>query len=165
MTTAEKALANTKRVVQAGCLNEIAVQTAVPLLVPRQYFSSEAWTKSFIVALPSLRAISNRIVARKAWQANELCSLMLSEIKTPYLGVKTTRLAIRWLYELIPTLSINMDSYEIPIDRLVYRVSCRLNLIDPNVDKYFGQDSDADVKIQALANAKIPPLNPGNVAR
>lgn len=156
MTTAEKALANTKLVAQAGCLKGIADQKAVPVLIPRQYFSAEAWTKSFVVALPRLLAISNRIVNRKTWMANELYSLMISEIRAPYLGVKTSRLAIRWLYELMPNLNINMDSYEIPIDRLVYRVSCRLGLIDPNHDKYSGQGSDADIKIQTLVRDLLP---------
>jgi len=156
MTTAEKALANTKLVVQAGCLKGITDPNVVPLLIPRQYFSAEEWTKSFITALPSLRSISNRIVAQKTWRADELCSLMLHKIRAPYLGVKTTRLAIRWLYELMPTLNINMDSYEIPIDRLVYRVSCRLGLIDPNYDKYAGQGSDADVKIQSVVRGLLP---------
>jgi hypothetical protein len=156
MTTAEKALANTKTVVQAGCLKRRVNTATFPVLIPRQYMTPEKWTKSFILALPCLKAISSRIVAQKAWKADELCSLMLHEIKTPYLGVKTTRLAIRWLYELLPALDIDMDSYEIPIDRLVYRVSCRLGLIDPNVDKYSGQGSDADVKIQTLVKHLLP---------
>jgi hypothetical protein len=129
---------------------------AFPVLIPRQYFTPKEWTKSFVRALPSLQVISSRIVVQKEWKADELCSLMLHEIKTPYLGVKTTRLAIRWLYELMPVLDIDMNSYEIPIDRLVYRVSCRLGLIDPNVDKYSGQGSDADIKIQALVKSLLP---------
>ena len=156
MTTAEKALANTKLVAQAGCIKGIADPKVVPLLIPRQYFSAGEWTESFIAALPSLRAISNRIVAKRTWRADELCNLMLHEIRAPYLGVKTTRLSIRWLYELMPALNINMDSYEIPIDRLVYRVSCRLGLIDPSYDKYTGQGSETDIKIQTLVKGLLP---------
>lgn len=156
MTTAEKALANTKTVFQEECLKGIVTEATFPVLIPPQYFTPEEWTKSFILALPRLQAISSRIVAKKTWKANELCDLMLNEIKAPYLGVKTTRLAIRWLYELLPVLNIDMASYEIPIDRLVYRVSCRLGLIDPNSDKYSGQGSDADVKIQTLVQWLLP---------
>ena len=156
MTTAEKALANTKMVVQAGCLKGAVRLKTLPVLIPRQYLSPEAWTESFVSALPNLQTIALRIVAQKNWRAFKLCDLMLCEIKTPYLGIKTTRLAIRWLYELLPFLSIDMESYEIPIDRLVYRVSCRLGLLDPNTDKYSGQGSNADVKLQTLVKRLLP---------
>lgn len=51
------------------------------------------------------------------------------------MGVKTTRLAIRWLHELIPELKIDMSDSEVPVDRNLYRVAARLGLIDPNPDK------------------------------
>lgn len=156
MTTAEKALANTETAVQVGCLKGPVKREALPILIPRQYVTPEAWTESFVEALPFLQATARRIAARKTWTAKELCNLMLREIKTPYLGIKTTRLAIRWLYELLPFLDIDMESYEIPIDRLVYRVSCRLGLLDPNVDKYSGEGSEGDVKLQALIKRLLP---------
>lgn len=156
MTTAENALENTKMVVQAGCLNESIKLKTLPVLIPRQYLSAEDWTKSFVSALPNLQTIALRVVSQRNWKAFELCDLMLREIKTPYLGIKTIRLAIRWLYELLPFLSIDMESYEIPIDRLVYRVSCRLGLLDPNTDKYSGQGSDADIKLQTLVKRLLP---------
>jgi hypothetical protein len=149
-------LENTKTVVQAGCLKDTIDAYRLPQLIPRQYFTPEGWAELFLQALPKLRAITKRIVARKSWKANELSNLMLSEIKAPYLGVKTVRLAIRWLHELLPNFNIDMNSYEIPIDRLVYRVSCRLGLLDPNVDNYWGQGSDADVKLQSLVRQLLP---------
>jgi hypothetical protein len=156
MTTAENALENTKTVVLAGCLRGAVELDALPVLIPIQYFSAESWTESFVHALPYLQALARRIISQKNWNACELCDLMLREMKTPYLGVKTTRLAIRWLYELLPCLNIDMMSYDIPIDRLVYRVSCRLGLLNPNSDKYTGQGSEADVKLQRIVRNLLP---------
>lgn len=156
MTTAEKALENTKMAVEANCLKKAIEPDKLPLLIPRQYFTAEGWTESFIMALPNLHRIARRIVAQKSWNANDLFDLMLHEIRARYLGVKTTRLAVRWLHELVASLDINMATYEIPIDRLVYRVSCRLGLINPNTDKYSGRRSIADVKIQTLVKRLLP---------
>jgi hypothetical protein len=156
MTTAEKALENTKTAVEVSCLKKVVGEDELPLLIPRQYFTAEKWTESFVRALPNLHAIARRIVAQKSWKANELFDLLLNEVRTHYLGVKTTRLAVRWLHELVPDLEIDMSTYEIPIDRLVYRVSCRLGLIDPNIEKYSGRGSVADVKIQALVKRLLP---------
>jgi hypothetical protein len=150
MTTADKALLNTKAAVEVGCLKRVIDLDKLPLLIPRQYSTREEWTESFIKALPNLHAIARRIVAQKRWNAVELFDLMLQQIRAHYLGVKTTRLAVRWLHELVHSLNIDMTTYEIPIDRLVYRVSCRLGLLDPNTEKYSGQGSVADVKIQTL---------------
>jgi len=156
MTTAEKALENTKMAVEANCLKKAIEPNKLPLLIPRQYFTAEGWTESFIVALPNLHTIARRIVTQKSWNANDLFDLMLHKIRARYLGVKTTRLAVRWLHELVSSLDINMTTYEIPIDRLVYRVACRLGLIDPNTDKYSGRRSIADVKIQTLVKRLLP---------
>jgi hypothetical protein len=156
MTTAEKALENTKTAVEAGCLKKAVGQNELPSLIPRQYFAAEEWTESFVRALPNLHLMARRIAAQKSWRAYELFDLMLDEIRAPYLGVKTTRLAVRWLHELVPNLEIDMTTYEIPIDRLVYRVSCRLGLLDPNIEKYSARGSVADVKIQALVKRLLP---------
>jgi hypothetical protein len=156
MTTADKALLNTQTSVEAGCLKRVIELSELPLLIPRQYFSQENWNESFVKALPNLHAIARRIVAQKKWTANELFDLMLKEIRAQHLGVKTTRLAVRWLHELVPSLDIDMATYEIPIDRLVYRVACRLGLIHPNTEKYSGRGSLADVKIQALVRKLLP---------
>jgi len=156
MTTAEKALENTKTVVLAGCLKGSVELDTLPVLIPRQYFSPESWTESFVIALPYMQALAQRIVSEQNWSARELCDLMLGEMKTPYLGVKTTRLAVRWLHELLPCLNIDMESYDIPIDRLVYRVSCRLGLLDPRKETYTGQGSEADIKLQSLVRALLP---------
>jgi hypothetical protein len=76
--------------------------------------------------------------------------------KVPYLGIKTSRLAVRWLYELIPELNIDISDYKIPIDKLVYRVASRLGIIDPTTENYSGDGSPADLKIQAFAKQAFP---------
>jgi hypothetical protein len=82
---------------------------------------------------------------------------MLSrDYKVPYLGLKTSRLAVRWLHELVPELDIDLSDFTIPVDVLVYRVASRLGIIDPNVDTYTGADSTADRKIQSFAKTLFP---------
>ena len=76
--------------------------------------------------------------------------------KVPYLGIKTSRLAVRWLHEMVSDLKIDMSDFKVPIDVLVYRVASRLGLIDPYVDKYYGEDSPADLKIQSFAKMLFP---------
>jgi hypothetical protein len=49
-----------------------------------------------------------------------------------------------------------MTTYKIPIDSLVYRVGCRLGILDPNVDKYWGENSPADMKIQTFVSKVLP---------
>jgi len=76
--------------------------------------------------------------------------------KVPYLGIKTSRLAVRWLHELVSDLKINMSDFKVPVDILVYRVASKLGIIDPHVDKYYGEDSPADLKIQSFAKMLFP---------
>ena len=52
-----------------------------------------------------------------------------------------------------------MATYSIPVDALVYRVLCRLGIVNPNIDKYLGENSPADLKIQTVA-VKIFPGKP-----
>jgi len=156
-TTAEKALENTKQVFKAGVLKKQLERSEIPLLVPRRRMTAEKWTNLFHSATSRLRRLAAKIGERKEWDAEELLSCMSSTYyKVPYLGVKTSRLAVRWLHELVSDLKIDMSSFEIPIDILVYRVASRLGLIDPHNDKYYGKGSPADLKIQSFAKVLFP---------
>lgn len=155
-TTAEKALENTITVVRHGALKSPLKREEIPLLIARQNMTSEKWTDLFISSLPKLHELARGIVRQQRWNAEGLLELVMNEIKVPYLGVKTSRLAVRWLHELVPNLEIDMTTYKIPIDSLVYRVASRLGIIDPNVDKYYGEDSPADQKIQSFARQVFP---------
>ena len=156
-TTAENALENTKRVFKAGVLNKKLKRNKIPLLIPRRRMTAESWTDLFHTAIPNLYRLVTRIGEKKEWNAQELLRLMRSSnYKVPYLGTKTSRLAVRWLHELVPDLKIDMSDFKVPIDVLVYRVACRLGLIDPYVDKYYGEGSPADLKIQSFAKMLFP---------
>jgi len=129
----------------------------IPPLIPRRFLTSEEWTNHFHNAIPKLYRLAEKITQKEEWRAEELLNLMQSDdYKVPYLGIKTSRLAVRWLHELVSDLKIDMADFEIPIDVLVYRVASRLGMIDPHIDKYFGKGSPADLKIQAFAMALFP---------
>ena len=156
-TTAEKALENTKRVFKAGVLKKQPKRNEIPLLIPRQRMTAERWADLFYAAVPKLHRLAIRIGEKREWSAEGLLSLMRSAgCKVPYLGVKTSRLAVRWLHELVSDLKIGMSDFKVPIDVLVYRVASRLGLIDPYVDKYYGEGSPADLKIQSFAKMLFP---------
>ena len=156
-TTADKALENTRRVFEAGVLKRQLDRSEIPSLIPRQRMTAEKWTNLFYVAIPRLYRLATEIGRKRTWTAQELLRLMhSSRFKVPYLGVKTSRLAVRWLYELVPNLKIDMQDFKVPVDRLVYRVACRLGIINPRVDKYYGEGSPADLKIQTLAKTLFP---------
>ena len=155
-TTAEKALENTIAVVECGALKRTIMRDEAPLLIPRQNVTAENWTDLFCVSLPKLHELAMRIVVKKEWDAEGLLDLMRNELRVPYLGTKTARLAVRWLHELVSGIKIDMSTYKIPIDSLVYRVSCRLGIIDPNSDRYSGEGSPADIKIQAFVTRVLP---------
>lgn len=156
-TTAEKALENTKRVFRAGVLRKQLNRNEVPALISRQRMNPKRWADIFHQAIPRLYRLARQIDDKNIWTAQELLGLMRTpSFKVPYLGVKTSRLAVRWLYELAPSLKIDMSDFKVPVDRLVYRVACRLGILNPEVDKYYGDGSPADLNIQALAKALFP---------
>ena len=158
-TTAENALENAVGVIRKGALKKLLTTSNVPSLIPRQNVTAEQWADLFCSSLPKLRALSTQIVTQKDWDAAELLESMRNEFRVPYLGTKTARLAVRWLHELVPGIKIGMSTYKIPIDSLVYRVWSRLGIIDPNIDKYSGENSPADLKIQAFV-AIVSPEKP-----
>jgi hypothetical protein len=158
-TTAENALENTIAVVSCGALRKLVTRNEIPLLVPRQNVTTEKWTELFCFSLSKLNLLSEKIVAQKEWDALELLGAMRNEFRVPYLGTKTARLAVRWLHELVSGIRIDMLTYKIPIDSLVYRIWSRLGIIDPHVDKYSGENSPADVKVQAFVS-RVSPQKP-----
>ena len=156
-TNAKNALINTQTVIEHGVLSKELIDfDELPLLIPRQYKSAEEWTKLFCSALPKLHELSKRITEKQIWDVENLFVLILNECRVPYLGDKTSRLAVRWIHELISGLNIDMRAYEIPIDSLVYRVASRLGIIDPYQDKYYGNGSPADQRIQIFVQKLFP---------
>jgi hypothetical protein len=156
-TTAETAFKNTQTVIGCGALKRTVSRKNIPLLIPKQQKTAEDWTQLFCDALPKMHALAKKIVQKKEWKADDLLSTFSDkEWRVPYLADKTSRLAVRWLHEQVPAITIDMRTYKIPIDKLVYRVSSRLGIIDPHNDPYFGNDSPADVKIQSFVKTVFP---------
>lgn len=156
-TRAEHALDNTKRMSKAGALRRVIERDEVPLLIPRQRMTPENWTDLFFTSQRRLRQLAKRIEAKQRWSASTLLACMRSrDYKVPNLGLKTSRLAVRWLHELIPELDIDVSDFKIPIDARAYRVASRLGIIDPKVDTYAGAGNPADRKIQAFASTLFP---------
>jgi len=155
-TTAEKALENTKKAVSAGALKRKNIsKEELPYIIPRQDVTAEEWADLFRFSLPKLHELAEKIIVQKNWDAQEPLNL-IHDFHIPYFGVKTSRLAVRWLYELIPTLKIDMRNFKIPVDSLIYRVLCRLGILNPYTDTYDGNNSQADIKIQTLAKTLFP---------
>ena len=159
LTPAEIALENTKAIYKAGiAMRESVSPREVPALKAPQFKQPEKWRLAFVAAFPKLRALALTIVDRREWTAAEL----LSEIKQAQIqgmGEKTRRLALRWIHDLIPEVSIDMSSASVPVDRLLYRVAARLGVLDPESQSYTGAGSPADVAVQAFAR-RISPENP-----
>lgn len=156
-TKAELAFRNTQTVIACGALKTAVSRENLPLLISKRQMNAEKWTQLFCDAQPRLHALSRKILEKKVWKADDLLYLFSDkQWKVPYLGDKTLRLAVRWLHEQIPAITIDMRSYKIPIDSLVYRVACRLGIIDPYQDVYFGNDSPADIKIQNFVKELFP---------
>ena len=159
-TTAENALENTIRIFDAGLIRaEPAEIGEVPSLIPVGDDSTEKWTEKFYFSHGALIEVSKVILQRQEWDAEKLTKYIQ---KVPYLGPKTSRLAVRWLDEIVEELNIDMTNYHVPIDRNIYRVTSRLGIIDPQKDKYWIGYSGgrADELIQQFARTAFP-NNPG----
>lgn len=156
-TSAETAFKNTQTVIGCGALKKTVSRKDIPLLIPKQQKTAEDWTQLFCDALPKMHTLADMILEKKEWKADDLLGIFSDKKwRVPYLADKTSRLAVRWLHEQVPAITIDMRTYKIPIDKLVFRVSSRLGIINPYEDKYFGNDSPADVKIQAFVKKVFP---------
>jgi hypothetical protein len=157
---AEGALENTITVFSSGLLRRKHIEpNDVPSLeVPpfkkdrsNQNITPSKWARRFRTAYVDLVQKAETISTRKTWSANELLHFLLAKPKPLDLGIKTARLAVRWLHELVPELTIDMSDSGVPVDRNLYRVAARLGIIDPVADKYFGEGSPADNRVQRFA--------------
>jgi hypothetical protein len=156
-TLAERALENTRLVLNAGVLDREHVSLhEVPQLKTRQRVGVDRWRELFWQSLTALRELSGRISARTSWKAGDLL-LEITGARIPYFGPKTARLAVRWLAEMVPEINVDMADSQVPVDSLVYRVAARLGLLDPERDKYAGPGSPGHRRIQEIAQQLFPP--------
>ena len=126
----------------------------IPPLGGTSFASGEVWRDLFQRAFPKVHQIGNALLERNKWNVFDLERLIQV---IPHMGSQNSRMAIRWINELIPgTVEIDFSAAPITIGGSLYRVAARLGIVDPHVDYYQGRDSMADTKIQAFAIMAFP---------
>jgi len=155
-TRAERALENTRRLVDVGILDADSIPLEdVPILHTRQRMKPDKWRELLWRSLPGLKQLARRITSFGRWKASDLRK-EITIAKIPWFGPKTARLAVRWIAELVGEISVGMADSEVPVDSLIYRVAARLALLDPNSDKYWGPGSPGHQKVQQIARQLFP---------
>ena len=73
------------------------------------------------------------------------------------MGHQNSRMAIRWINELIPdVVEVDFSGTPISIDEGLYRVASRLGIVDPHFDCYQDRNSMGEIKIQSFAKTAYP---------
>ncbi len=149
----EKALENTQKVFRLLHQSNLSLEQ-IPPLEGTPFFTGENWRELFHRAIPKLQQVANQLIEKKQWNAPDLERLIQI---IPHMGDRNSRLAIRWIYELIPE-EVDIDASTIPIsiDESLYRVGARLGVVDPHFDTVQGKNSIGDLKIQAFARMAFP---------
>jgi len=146
-------LENTQKVFQ------LIVQPNLPLdLMPpiegTSFASGEVWGDLLQRALPKVHQIGNAVLERKKWRAVDLERLIRV---IPHMGHQNSRMAIRWITELIPDLvEVDLSDTPVAVGEGLYRVAVRLGIVDPRLDSYQGKNSIGDAKIQSFAITAFP---------
>jgi hypothetical protein len=156
-----KALENTQKlfrlIVQPNLLlNEI------PPLEGTFFVSGEVWRGLFQRALPKVHQIGNAVLEKNKWNVSDLERLIQV---IPHMGNQNSRLAIRWINELISdVVKVDFSDTRVIIGEGLYRVAARLGIVNPHLDYYEGGNSVGDSKIQSFAMAAFP-HNPAKVEK
>ncbi len=154
-----KALENTQRVF-ALALNPNTAPNAIPALEGTGFFTGEQWRDLFGRALPKLQQVCHGILERRKWEASEIQRLIQV---IPHMSDKSSRKSVRWISDLTPAVvEIDFETLPVSIHENVYRVACRLGVVDPHFDFYQGRNSMGDRKIQAFALSAFP-KNPSRI--
>ena len=149
----EKALENTEKVFNFILQPNLLLED-IPLLEGTSFFSGENWRELFHRAIPRLQQVGNNILDKKRWNAFDLEQLIKI---IPHMSDKNSRMAIRWIHELIPDMiEIDFSNTPLSIAESLYRVGSRLGVVDPYFDYCQGKNSTGDLKIQAFAKAVYP---------
>ncbi len=149
----EKALENTQKVFRLLHQSNLSLEQ-IPPLEGTPFFTGENWRELFHRAIPKLQQVANQLIEKKQWNAPDLERLIQI---IPHMGDRNSRLAIRWIHELIPE-EVDIDASTIPISigESLYRVGARLGVVDPHFDTVQGKNSIGDLKIQAFARMAFP---------
>lgn len=149
----KRVLENTQRVFRIILHPNIPLEE-IPSLEGTQFFSGDHWRDLFHRALPKLQEIAQNILEKERWNASELERLIQV---IPHMSNKTSRVAVRWIHELIPdVVDIDFSNTSVFVGESLYRVACRLGIVDPYFDHYDSKNSAADTKIQTFAKEAFP---------
>ncbi len=149
----EKALENTQKVFRLLHQSDLSLEQ-IPPLEGTPFFTGENWKELFHRAIPKLQQVASHIIEKKRWMVPDLERLIQI---IPHMGDRNSRLAIRWIHELIPE-AVDIDGSTIPVSigEGLYRVAARLGVVDPHFDPYQGRNSIGDLKIQGFARMAFP---------
>jgi hypothetical protein len=148
-----KALENTQRVF-ALAPNPNTAPDAIPALEGTAFFTGVQWRDLFGRALPKLQQVCHGILERRKWEASEIQRLIQV---IPHMSEKSSRKSVRWISDLTPAIvEIDFETLSVSINENVYRVACRLGVLDPHFDFYQGKNSMGDRKIQSFALNAFP---------
>jgi hypothetical protein len=148
-----KALENTQRVFRLIIQLNLLLDE-IPPLEGTPFVSGEVWRDLFHRALPKVQQIGNAILEKNKWNAFDLERLIQV---IPHMGHPNSRMAIRWINELIPdVVEVDFSDTPISIGEGLYRVASRLGIVDPHFDYYQGRNSMGDIKIQSFAKMAFP---------
>jgi hypothetical protein len=148
-----KALENTQRSIRLIVQPNLLLDE-IPPLEGTSFVSGEVWRDLFQRALPKVHQISNAILERNKWNVFDLERLIQV---IPHMGNQNSRMAIRWINELIPdVVEIDFSDAPIAIGEGLYRVAARLGIVDPHLDYYQGKNSRGDIKIQSFGKTAFP---------
>ncbi len=149
----EKALENTQKAYSLLPNLNLSMEE-IPSLEGTKFFSSEIWKELFRRAIPRLHEISQRILEKRRWNASDL-ELLIRVI--PHMENKNSRMAIKWIHQLIPdAIEIDFSNVSVSVGESLYRVSARLGVLNPYFDHYQGRNSMGDLKIQSFAKSVFP---------
>ncbi len=148
------ALENTLKVSHLMTKSNISLDE-VPSIEGTAFASPDQWRNSFYKAIPKLRQIAREILEKENWDASELERLIQV---IPHVSARMSRMAVRWIHDLIPDGGLAIDFSKMPVlvSEGVYRVASRLGVVDPQFDYYRGTNSMGDLKIQSFAKAAFP---------
>jgi hypothetical protein len=148
-----KAIDNTRRVFTLA-LNSSTAPNTIPDLEGTGFFTGEQWRDLFGRALPKLQQVCHGILGRRTWEASEIQRLIQV---IPHMSEKSSRKSVRWISDLVPSVvEIDLETLSVSINKELYRVACRLGVVDPHFDFYQGRNSMGDRKIQAFALSAFP---------
>jgi hypothetical protein len=148
-----KALENTQRVFKTIAQQNLVLGD-IPPMEGTPFASGEVWRELFQRALPKVQQIGNAILEKTKWSAFDLGRLVQV---IPHMSRENSRMALRWVDELIPDIvEVDFSDAAVSIGESLYRVASRLGIVDPHFDYFQGRLSMGDIKIQSFAKMAFP---------